>query len=197
MPLPRPRLDPSRLDPSRLDPSRLDPSRLDPSRLDPSRLVTLRRAALGVALGAALAGCEGTIDVRGYVPNEELRERLPPGLQTRQDVNDLLGTPSTVAVFKDETWLYITRKTKTVSFFTPTVLEQQVVAVDFDEKGVIADVRRYELADGKVINHVSRKTPSPGKELSFIEQLVGNVGKFAGGGLAPGQGAPGTTRSPR
>ena len=148
--------------------------------------------AASAALGLALGACEATVDVRGYVPHAEQLEKLQPGVQNRQDVNDLLGTPSTVAMFKDETWLYISRKTSTVSFMTPKVLEQHVVAVDFDDRGVVADIRRYELADGKVINHVSRKTPSPGKELSFLEQLVGNVGKFSGGGLKPGDGAPGS-----
>jgi outer membrane protein assembly factor BamE (lipoprotein component of BamABCDE complex) len=154
----------------------------------------LSALACAGALGLALAGCEATIDVRGYVPNSEQLEKLQPGQQTRQDVNDLLGTPSTVAMFKDETWLYISRKTRSYAFMNPTVLEQHVVAVDFDERGVVSDIRRYELADGKVINHVSRKTPSPGKELSFLEQLVGNVGKFSGASaLKPGEGAPGST----
>ena len=67
-----------------------------------------------------------------------------------------------------------------------------MVAVDFNEAGVVSDVRRMELSDGKVVNYVSRKTPSPGKELSILEQLVGNVGRFGTGGLKPGQGAPGT-----
>src|SRR5262245_43471166 len=123
----------------------------------PRRLPALAASAL---LGLALGACESTIDTRGYVPHAEQLEKLQPGVQNRQDVSDLLGTPSTVAMFKDETWLYISRKTSTTSFLTPTVLEQHVVAVDFDERGVVADIRRYELADGKVINHVSRKTPS-------------------------------------
>ena len=148
--------------------------------------------AIAAALGLTLAACETTIDMRGYVPHAEQLEKLQPGVQTRQDVTDLLGSPSSVAMFKDETWLYISRKTSTLSFMKPTVLEQNVVAVDFDDRGMVADIRRYELADGKVIAHVSRKTPSPGKELSFVEQLIGNVGKFSGGGLKAGQGAPGS-----
>ncbi len=144
-----------------------------------------------LALGAGLGACSGTVDVRGYVLTDDTLEKIQPGLQNKRDVGDILGTPSTVAMFNDETWLYIGRKTRTVSFFTPTVLEQHVVAVDFTTAGIVSDVRRMELADGKVVNHVSRKTPSPGKELSFLEQLIGNVGKFSGGGLKPGQGAPG------
>jgi hypothetical protein len=37
---------------------------------------------------------------------------------------------------------------------------------------------------------VARATPAPGRELSFLEQLIGNLGKFNGssGGSASGGG---------
>jgi outer membrane protein assembly factor BamE (lipoprotein component of BamABCDE complex) len=151
-------------------------------------------AAFGLAVLLAVAACETTIDVRGHVPDDENLAKIQVGLQSKRDVAELLGTPSTVTPFGDETWLYISRKTSTVSFMEPKTLEQKVVAVAFDDKGRVADVRKLELADGKVVRHVARKTPAPGKELSFIEQLIGNVGKFnaprpsavggpAGGGL--------------
>lgn len=136
--------------------------------------------ALGAAImvGLALAGCQPTIDTRGYVPDEEAIGKVKPGELTRNDVQELLGTPSSVPPFADNTWLYIERKTSTVAFFTPKVLEQKVVVVEFNEAGIVNEVRRYTLEDGKVLDPVSRTTPSPGKELTFLEQLVGNVGKF-------------------
>ena len=57
-------------------------------------------------------------------------------------------------------------------------LEQRVVVVHFDNEGTLRDVRRYTLEDGMVVDPVTRRTPSPGKELTFLEQLLGNVGKF-------------------
>jgi outer membrane protein assembly factor BamE (lipoprotein component of BamABCDE complex) len=59
-----------------------------------------------------------------------------------------------------------------------------VVVVGFDDTGLVRDVRRYTLEDGKLIDPVTRKTPAPGKELSFLEQLVGNVGRFNPAGTA-------------
>jgi outer membrane protein assembly factor BamE (lipoprotein component of BamABCDE complex) len=136
----------------------------------------LRTAAMSLALAAA--ACSPTIENRGYVPDVEALERVKPGGQSRTDVAELLGTPSSVTPFSEDTWIYIQRKTSTVAFFEPRVLEQNVVVVDFDDAGIVRDVRRYTLEDGKLIDPVTRKTPAPGKELSFLEQLVGNVGKF-------------------
>lgn len=148
-----------------------------------AHLPTYRCAAAlrGVACATALIGliaCETVIDVRGFVPDDESLSKIQIGLQSKRDVGDLLGTPSSVSAFGDETWLYISRKTRTVAFLEPKIVEQQVVAIVYDDKGVVSDVRKLELADGKVLRHVARVTPSPGKELSFIEQLIGNVGKF-------------------
>jgi len=72
---------------------------------------------------------------------------------------------------------------------------QKVVAINFDETGSVSNVQRLELADGKVVQHVARVTPSPGKELSFLEQLLGNVGKF-NRGAGKGAYVPGGSQSP-
>ena len=139
-----------------------------------------RRAApfVAAALALALAGCETVVDVRGYVPDDESLSKIEVGQQNKDDVRELLGTPSTIGLFGDETWLYISRRTSSFAFLSPKTLDQKVVAIVFDEKGSVTDVRRLELADGKVVEHVARVTPSPGKELSFLEQLLGNVGRF-------------------
>jgi outer membrane protein assembly factor BamE (lipoprotein component of BamABCDE complex) len=137
----------------------------------------LLRAA-GLSLALAVSACSPTVENRGYVPDAEALDRLKPGNQTRDDVAELLGTPSAVTPFSDDTWIYIQRKTSTLAFFEPRVLEQNVVVVGFDDTGLVRDVRRYTLEDGKLIDPVTRKTPAPGKELSFLEQLVGNVGRF-------------------
>lgn len=140
----------------------------------------LRAASVAVAVFAA--ACTPTIDNRGYVPDREALDRVKPGSQTRADVSELLGTPSSVTPFSDDTWIYIQRKTSTVAFFEPDVLEQNVVVINFDDGGMVKDVRRYTLEDGKLIDPVTRTTPAPGKELSFLEQLIGNVGRFSGAG---------------
>ncbi len=132
-----------------------------------------------VCAGAIMSGCAPTVDNLGYVPDREALERVKPGGQTRNDVAEILGTPSSVTPFSEDTWIYVQRKTRTLAFFEPTVIEQNVVVVDFDDVGLVRDVRHYTLEDGKIIDPVTRKTPAPGKELSVIEQLVGNIGRFA------------------
>jgi outer membrane protein assembly factor BamE (lipoprotein component of BamABCDE complex) len=140
----------------------------------------LRAAALLMAVGVVLGGCGlGFTETRGFVPNEDDLARLEPGRQTREDVQQLLGTPASQGVFDSEqSWYYIVRKTYRFAFLEPDLLEQRVVVVQFDSEGQLAEVRRYSVEDGIIIDPVTRVTPSPGKELTFLEQLIGSVGKF-------------------
>lgn len=130
------------------------------------------------AFSLLLMGCQATIDSRGYVPSEEDLERVKEGVQGREEVQEILGSPSSVSTFRDDRWYYISKKTRTTAFFEPKVLEQKVLVVEFDDTGMVKEMKRFELEDGVVIDPVTRKTPAPGRELSFLEQLIGNFGKF-------------------
>jgi outer membrane protein assembly factor BamE (lipoprotein component of BamABCDE complex) len=81
-------------------------------------------------------------------------------------------------VFADDSWYYISRRTRQLAFFDPEVVDQQVYIVRFDDKGVVAAVDRKDLKDGREVDPVARTTPAPGRELTFMEQLIGNVGRF-------------------
>ena len=136
------------------------------------------RALIALALAGAIAGCSPVLETRGYLPDDVALSRLKIGEMDKGDVAGLLGTPSSTDPFSDDTWIYVTRKTRKYAFLTPTAFEQDVLVVHFAESGTVNEVNRYSLADGKIIDPVTRTTPAPGRELSLIEQLIGNVGKF-------------------
>jgi outer membrane protein assembly factor BamE (lipoprotein component of BamABCDE complex) len=136
-----------------------------------------RRLAVA-ALALAAASCTGRVDTRGNLADPEVVSQITPGESTRGTVEDLLGSPTTVATFNDQTWYYIGRKTEKFAFFEPEVLEQQVVAVHFDPDGVVDDVKIYGPEAAREIELVDRTTPTAGKELSVLQQLFGNLGRF-------------------
>ena len=135
--------------------------------------------------------CQDRISTHGYVGDPEAIARIEPGVHNRLEVAQFLGTPSTTAMFGEETWLYITEKRKEFAFFKPEIIEQQVVAIAFNDAGVVDAVDEYLLADGLLIDPVSRTTPTYGKQVGLLEQFLGNVGRFnneGGKGVAlPGQ----------
>jgi outer membrane protein assembly factor BamE (lipoprotein component of BamABCDE complex) len=137
---------------------------------------------------AAIAGCSPSIEQRGNLPDAEKVSEIHAGSTTKDEVVKILGTPSSVSVFNnDKSWYYISRRTAQTAFFDPDVLDQQVYVVNFDDQGVVKAVDHKVLQDGKEITPIARATPAPGRELSFLEQLIGNLGKFNSGGGAAGR----------
>ncbi len=136
------------------------------------------RIAAVTVLTLALAACTGRVDTRGNFADPEAVSQITPGESTRGTVEDLLGSPTTVATFNDQTWYYIGRKTEKFAFFEPEVLEQQVVAIHFDPTGLVEDVKIYGPEDSREVELVERTTPTAGRELTALQQLFGNIGRF-------------------
>jgi outer membrane protein assembly factor BamE (lipoprotein component of BamABCDE complex) len=137
-----------------------------------------RTTAMAGLLAVPLGACVASVDQRGNLPEPEKIAQIQPGSTTRDQVVKILGTPSSTGVFNDKSWYYISRKTKRVAFLDPDVLDQQVYVVNFDASGVVNSVDHKDLKDGREIQMAPGATPAPGRELTFVEQVLGNIGRF-------------------
>jgi outer membrane protein assembly factor BamE (lipoprotein component of BamABCDE complex) len=134
--------------------------------------------AMTIAIAAALSGCSAQIDQRGNLPDADAVLTIQPGVQTKDQVSQLLGTPSAVGTFDDKTWYYISKRTSTLAFFEPDVIDQQVLCIKFDDAGVVKKVDLYGMNEALAIEPVSRTTPTYGQKLTLLQQLFGNIGRF-------------------
>ena len=139
-------------------------------------MASRKLVAASVLVMAGLAACAPIRDVRGYVPDEEKVASVKVGNDTRDTVQDKLGTPSSTAAFGDPTWYYISTEQERYAFFKPEVTKRQILAIQFADSGKVADIRTYGIEDGQVFSLVDRETPSRGKEMSFLQQVFGNMG---------------------
>ncbi len=146
--------------------------------------MTLRLFKLSILFLALMfaASCAPTICNHGNFPAAEDVKKLQAGVSRREDVKEALGSPSSLSTFNDNTWYYISRKTRQVAFYDPKTLRQTVLAVKFDNTGVYRAAKTYSYKDSRRINPNERKTPTTGREVTFLEQMFGNIGRFAGSG---------------
>jgi outer membrane protein assembly factor BamE (lipoprotein component of BamABCDE complex) len=135
----------------------------------------------GIVFGL-ITGCAETIHTRGNLPDPKAVAEIEPGEHTRAEITRLLGTPSTIATFEREIWFYIGGRVKTQSFFTPDVLERKVLTIQFDKRGVVKEINTFDATKIEKIELVQRKTPTKGKELTLLQQLIGNIGRFGSQG---------------
>ena len=153
----------------------------------------MRRTVPLVLVGALLpmlSACETIVDQRGFAPTPGSVEKLEIASQSREDVVRLIGSPSAVATFNPNTWYYISQKQETYAFFKPSMIEQNVLQLTFNESGRLQAMKKYDLAASRDIEMVSRITPTAGKELTVLEQIMGNVGRFSGPRQQSNPGAP-------
>ncbi len=144
------------------------------------------------ALALAAAGCTPIVTTHGYAPTPDQLAQIEPGLDSAQTVTRKIGRPSTGGVVRNDVWYYVGSRFETVAYNAPKVADRRVVAVRFGPDGLVSDIRQYGLEDGRVVNLVTRTTPTFGRELTILQQLFGNIGNVGSNtvqGLirAPGQ----------
>lgn len=131
---------------------------------------------------------------RGNAVDSEQLAQIRPGVQTRQDVQALLGSPSARGTFDEEHWYYISAQTRVQPGRFLQVEDQRIVAIAFNPQGVVRQVREVSQAEGRPVEMVQRETPVPGTERSLLQALFGNLGRATlptGQGATPGPSATG------
>lgn len=141
-----------------------------------------------------LLGCVPVENQRGYVPDQQAISSIQVGMDTKDSVNKKLGDPSTAATFGNDVWYYMSAHVEQNAFFAPRATERNVLAIEFSKDGKVADMHRYTLADGRVVDFVGRETPTRGRELSLLQQIFnavpGQIGQAAPQETVPGGGMP-------
>ena len=133
----------------------------------------------GVALLVLLlAACAARVDSRGNLPDPDGVAEIAAGALSRDQVAELLGSPSSISTFDGEAWYYISKRTESLAFFEPDVSERKVVIVRFDRNGLVNGIETLGLEHGREIKPVERETPTAGNELTILDQLIGNFGRF-------------------
>lgn len=123
--------------------------------------------------------------VRGNRVEPDMLKELTPGTSTKADVTAVIGSPTAHDTFDDNVWLYISEVTQNRIGSTQVELEQKVVVLHFNDKNVLTSIDNLNKADALPVTVIARTTPSPGTEASFLQQLLGNIGRFnPAGGLA-------------
>ena len=134
-------------------------------------------SALALGLGGCL-GYDGEVQ-RGYVVDSYTLGQMKPGTPA-QTVLAQLGTPSTTSTVGGDAWYYISQKVdRPLAFSSPEITDQHVVAVYFDKKKTVQRVANYGLEDGKVIDMVTRTTPTGGAEQGFLKNLLKSFLRFS------------------
>jgi outer membrane protein assembly factor BamE (lipoprotein component of BamABCDE complex) len=133
---------------------------------------------LGLIAGLVLIGCVPQVSNHGYRLDEAAFAQIEPGRTTRDQVLQLLGSPSALTTFDGSVWYYVSQRSERLSFYQDDVVNQDVVTITFDDLGTVAGIDRHGLERAHEVSFVERETPTSGSELTAFEQFIGNIGRF-------------------
>jgi outer membrane protein assembly factor BamE (lipoprotein component of BamABCDE complex) len=136
-----------------------------------------KTALAGLAL-AVLVACTPLYTNHGYVPDDTALASITTGVDTRDTVAAFLGRPSVEGLIGDAEWFYVRSQWKTVGAKAPLEVDRQVLAITFDEQGVVTNIERFGLEKGEIVAISRRVTTEPIKGRNILAQIFGNIGRL-------------------
>ncbi len=140
--------------------------------------IKVTRSIVTITCLAVLAACSATYRFHGYAPSDDELANLLVGADTRETVEEVIGKPSSSGVLEDGNWYYVSSKVRHYTYKAPKAVERELVAVSFDDSGVLENIERFGLEDGRVIVLNRRITDQTVKGPGVIAQIISNIGNL-------------------
>lgn len=124
-----------------------------------------------------ITACSPVTAQRGSMLADYQIEEIKVGEHSRSDVLRLIGSPTTQSTFNTDIWYYIGQETEKHGILDSEVVKERVIVVSFDKEGIVQSLEDG-TGDRMDIPYARTKTPTHGNELTFTQQLLGNLGRF-------------------
>ena len=127
-----------------------------------------------------LSNCQrkAVINTHGIAFLDKKHENLIINETNRNDVRKIIGHPSTVSTFDDSIWIYIERtrtKGKLLKFGRNVTNKNNVLALEFDEYGILKKKDFYNIGQSKNINFTKITTDSITRDKSAVYSFLSSL----------------------
>ena len=137
----------------------------------------LTLALLGLTF-MGLSACATIYRDHGYVPSDDELAEIVVGVDSRETVADVVGMPSTAGVLDSSGYYYVKSKVRHLGGLRPKEIEREVLAISFSDAGIVQNIERFSLQDGKAVQLSRRVTESSVRDNTFIRQLLASIGNI-------------------
>jgi outer membrane protein assembly factor BamE (lipoprotein component of BamABCDE complex) len=124
----------------------------------------------------SFAACSEQFRNHGYAPTDGDLAEVAVGVDTRDSVIERFGPPTTGGMRTDSGIYYVESQFRLYAYQAPSEVDREVVAISTDSDGVVSNIERFTLEDGQVVALSRRVTDSNIEGVSFLRQLLGNLG---------------------
>ena len=124
-----------------------------------------------------VVACSPVIAQRGNLLQDHQISGIVAGEHSRSDVLRVLGSPTTQSTFNPDIWYYIGQETEKHGILDDEVVKERIVVVSFNPDGIVQSIEEQD-PDRVSVPYARSKTPTHGNDLTFMQQLLGNMGRF-------------------
>ncbi len=148
------------------------------------------RKILSMLIIVFCAACSSDLFIThsGNIPDANKIAQVHSG-QTKEQVLDILGSPSLLTGLNGDHWVYMSSTVKRVAFMKPEELDRDILAITFKDNKV-SKIETRTLADGNDISIDSDVTQAAERDDGFFRKYFGGVGAYnpLGGSSIPTKG---------
>ena len=128
--------------------------------------------ALFCILLSVTTGCERVrVQAHGKQVSKDELARLKVGEHTKGDVLALIGSPTTISPFDENTWVYSGHHESRVAFLDPALDKQQTILLTFDQEGLLRGINSRGKESVVPVNPSDAETPSAGQQSTVLNKL--------------------------
>lgn len=113
----------------------------------------------------------------GNMPSEDKIAMVFKG-QSKKDVWEILGSPSTIVPLDKDTWVYMSSEIKQVAFMPPKEIERDVLVVKFDENDNVSSIEKLDKDQGTSLEVAQEQTQNTEQKEGFFRKYFGGVGQY-------------------
>ena len=106
------------------------------------------------------------------------QEKLSINKTNKNDIQKILGPPSTKSTFNNDVWIYIERKTSKSSLFTlgkKKMIKNNVLVLEIDNKGLLVKKDFFDINDMNEFNFSEGTTEKTHSKRSFVYDFLSSV----------------------
>ncbi len=124
----------------------------------------------------SLNSCISKKLVHGNLPDAQLVSILKVGVDSKKTTIQILGEPSFKGVLGDNSFYYVGTVNSKIAFLDPKLDNQFVLELNFDKNDKLKKLYLYDEKESIDVSMSSLETKHSGKKLTFLEQILGNIG---------------------
>ncbi len=126
----------------------------------------------------SLCGCI-TKEYKGGIPIRQRQYDQIKTAKTKNDIYEILGSPSATNFVGTEKWFYYTSEGTIFAFMDPKFTKYEILSITFDKNNNISNINLKDLKNKDLSYNKSETTNLPSEiKLSVFQELFGNIGKF-------------------